>query len=153
MSSDADAEIAGSDAGLPKADPGRGNREDDSPDRRGPSSGRKSDETEETTVVPPIPDDPVTDTYPLLARLEDEDDSQRLQAFTQVLTEMRGELDRLPDPDAPRRDGATDGMAGGDRQQDDSHRGNQTDPRQAGFRQNTAFHQDRRHHGRHGGGR
>ncbi len=56
-------------------------------------------DTDNETDIPPIPDDPVTDTYPLLAHLEDEDDSQRLQAFTQVLEEMRGELDRLPDLD------------------------------------------------------
>lgn len=113
-----------------------------------------SDENDETDI-PPIPDDPVTDTYPLLAHLEDEDDSQRLQAFTQVLSEMRGELDRLSDPDAPHHDGATGGMPDGDRQQEGSHRDNrdnQTDSRQTGFRQNTAFRQDRRHHGRHGEG-
>lgn len=143
MSSDTDAEIAGSEAGLPQADPGRGNRRDDDPDGMNPASGQKDDETGETADIPPIPDDPVTDTYPLLAHLEDEDDSQRLQAFTQVLAEMRGELDRLPDPDAPRHDGATGSMTGEGRQQDDSHRGNQTDPRQ------TSFRQDRRHHGRH----
>jgi hypothetical protein len=54
--------------------------------------------------LPPIPDDPVTGRYPLLSHLADQDDASRLQAFSQVLQEMRGELDRLAGSDAPRTD-------------------------------------------------
>lgn len=65
---------------------GSANRDQD-PTRPDPDS--------QEPVIEPIPSDPITDRYPLLAHLNDEDDGARLEAFSQVLQEMRGELDRL----------------------------------------------------------
>lgn len=45
--------------------------------------------------IPPIPDNPVTKHYPLLAHLQEEDDSTRLEMFTKVLAQVQEELDRL----------------------------------------------------------
>lgn len=57
-----------------------------------------SDNTPDIPDIPEIPTDPVTDEYPLLAHLADEDDETRLNAFTQVHEQLRGELNRLSTP-------------------------------------------------------